>query len=82
MSRHSHIIPTLLLSFVVYFVTNLGVIWSIAWCFVPPGTGGPFMRQRVGQVTQIIVGFLDLIVVRNDTSFLWIFVFQDLLPTL
>eukprot|EP01126_Amoeba_proteus_P036592 TRINITY_DN3736_c0_g1_i20.p1 TRINITY_DN3736_c0_g1~~TRINITY_DN3736_c0_g1_i20.p1 ORF type:complete len:636 (+),score=110.02 TRINITY_DN3736_c0_g1_i20:266-2173(+) len=49
-SKHTSLVSMLLLASLSYFLTNLGVIWSIAWCFVPKGTGGFFMRQRVGQV--------------------------------
>src|SRR4029079_16685666 len=34
---------TLLMTVLVYVFANIGIIWSIAWCFVPPGSGGEFM---------------------------------------
>jgi len=60
LSKHGSPVLTLNISMLVYLFGMLGVIWSIAWCFVPPGTGGPWMRQRVGQLFAMALLFVSL----------------------
>eukprot|EP01130_Rhizamoeba_saxonica_P018679 TRINITY_DN9428_c0_g1_i1.p1 TRINITY_DN9428_c0_g1~~TRINITY_DN9428_c0_g1_i1.p1 ORF type:complete len:631 (+),score=77.57 TRINITY_DN9428_c0_g1_i1:66-1895(+) len=45
---------------VVYTIGHLGIIWSVAFKFVPEGTGGPFMRERVTQVLYIFLALSGL----------------------
>jgi len=50
LSDNARVVCSLAVACLVYLIGNLAVIWSVAYCFVPPGTGGPFMRERSGQV--------------------------------
>lgn len=44
----------------VYVLGQLAIIWSVAFNFVPPGTGGPFMKERAYQVFFLCVALLGL----------------------
>eukprot|EP01125_Pyxidicula_operculata_P001656 TRINITY_DN11494_c0_g1_i1.p1 TRINITY_DN11494_c0_g1~~TRINITY_DN11494_c0_g1_i1.p1 ORF type:complete len:669 (-),score=171.48 TRINITY_DN11494_c0_g1_i1:157-2163(-) len=44
----------------VYLIGNFAVIWSVAYCFVPKGTGGPFMRERAGQIFVVALYLVSL----------------------
>jgi endonuclease/exonuclease/phosphatase family metal-dependent hydrolase len=46
---------SLVITGLVYIIGHLAVVWSVAWCFVPDGTGGEFMRDRIYQVFCIFV---------------------------
>eukprot|EP01128_Nolandella_sp_AFSM9_P001353 TRINITY_DN1147_c0_g1_i1.p1 TRINITY_DN1147_c0_g1~~TRINITY_DN1147_c0_g1_i1.p1 ORF type:complete len:673 (-),score=139.06 TRINITY_DN1147_c0_g1_i1:162-2135(-) len=45
---------------IVYLIGQLAVVWSVAHNFVPPGTGGPFMRERAGQVFVLAMFLIGL----------------------
>lgn len=66
---HAYMIPGLILATGVYCIFHFGVAWSVAWCFVPKGTGGPFMRQRSAQEFTFTVMLLGLAYFKSTSSY-------------
>jgi len=60
LSDNARVVRSLAVAGIVYLLGNLALIWSIAYCFVPEGTGGPFMRERSGQVFCLYLHLVGL----------------------
>eukprot|EP01126_Amoeba_proteus_P029655 TRINITY_DN2928_c0_g2_i14.p1 TRINITY_DN2928_c0_g2~~TRINITY_DN2928_c0_g2_i14.p1 ORF type:complete len:431 (-),score=77.53 TRINITY_DN2928_c0_g2_i14:118-1410(-) len=56
---------TLFFSGCIYCVGILCGIWSVAWCFVPEGTGGSFTRQRAPQFYGLFLATVGLAYMKN-----------------